>query len=39
MNITPEIRQAIEGSGGESLWLEDPLREIPAVTRGDGVDR
>ena len=25
MNITPEIRQAIERSGGEPLRLEDPL--------------
>jgi hypothetical protein len=25
MDITPEIRQAIEQSGGEPLWLEDPL--------------
>jgi hypothetical protein len=25
MNITPEIRQAIERSGGEPVPLEDPL--------------
>jgi hypothetical protein len=25
MNITPEIRQAIERSGGEPLRLEDPV--------------
>jgi hypothetical protein len=25
MNITPEIRQAIERSRGEPLYLEDPL--------------
>jgi hypothetical protein len=25
MNITPEMRQAIERSGGEPLRLEDPL--------------
>jgi hypothetical protein len=25
MNITPEIRQAIEHSGGEPVRLEDPL--------------
>ena len=25
MNITPEIRQAIERSGDEPLRLEDPL--------------
>jgi len=25
MNVTPEIRQAIERSGGEPLRLEDPL--------------
>ena len=40
MNITPEIRQAIERSGDEPLRLEDPLkRETYVLLKASAFDR
>ncbi len=40
MNITPEIRQAIQRSGDEPLRLEDPLsRETYVLLKASAFDR